>query len=228
MKTCGNAIFPFLVLLCLGTVSLGDESLPAPWKDKDIGDAKISGKAQEAAGVFTVQGSMDLWGTADGSHLVYQPCHGDAEIVARVVSMENPGGVNHAKASLCIRESLDAGSRQITLCTTATDGTQFICRKEANAKAIRIRVDPDAEKALLPKGQFPIWLKLVRRGKTFTGYESLDGEKWQMSGTVDLDLPADAVIGVAASSHKPDILTKAVFDHVSVSAQPEGASLPAK
>ena len=49
-----------------------------------------------------------------------------------------------------------------------------------------------------------------------------------MSGTVDLDLPADAVIGLAASSHKPDILTKVVFDHVSLPAQSAGAPLPAK
>ena len=80
MKTGLKAILLFIVLSCMTNVLLGEESLPSPWKDKDLGYAKISGKAQEAAGVFTVQGSMDIWTNADGSHLVYQPCHGDTEI----------------------------------------------------------------------------------------------------------------------------------------------------
>jgi hypothetical protein len=220
MNAKTKAICVVCILLFTAFPLGAQQPLPAPWKDQDIGAAKIPGKAGEAAGVFTVQGTMDIWGVADGSHLIWQPGHGDVELVARVTSMENPGGVNHAKASLCIRESLDPGARQVTLCVTPGDGTQFIYRKEANAKDVRIFPTPEALKAGVPKGQFPCWLKLVRHGNTFTGYESPDGEKWQVSAQIDLDLPPETVVGLATSSHKPDILTKAVFDHVTMSRQP--------
>ena len=66
----------------------------------------------------------------------------------------------------------------------------------------------------MPKGQFPCWLKLVRHGNEFSGYESLDGQKWQLSAQTKLEMAADTVVGLAASSHKKDILTTATFDHV--------------
>ena len=110
------------------------EPLPAPWKHQDIGTAEVSGTAEHTAGTFAVQGSMDIWGVADGCHIVWQPCHGDVEFVARVASMDNPGGVAHAKAGISIRQSLDPGSKHVTLCATATDGTQFLCRVKPDGK----------------------------------------------------------------------------------------------
>jgi hypothetical protein len=213
-----------LGLLFTTSLLLAQEPLPGPWKHQDIGAAKMPGTAEHAGGVFTLAGTMDLWGMADGCQIMFQPGHGDAELVARVTGIDNPGGVAHAKASLCIRESLDAGSRHVTLCVTAADGTQFLCRDKADGKTTRVPADPDAQKAGVPKAQFPCWLKIVRHGNDFTGFESTDGEKWQQSGTIKLDLPADTVIGLAASSHKPDILTKATFDHVKLSGPEAGAA----
>jgi hypothetical protein len=218
-----------IVLICsvlfATAVVLAAEALPEPWKHQDIGEAKVPGTAEHADGVFTLQGTMDIWGTADGCHIAWQPLHGDGELVARVTAIDNPGGVAHAKASLCIRESLDAGSRAVTLCDTPTDGTQFLYRDKTDGKTTRFVADADAPKARVPKGQFPCWLKIARHGNEFSGYESGDGEKWQLTGQVKLDLGADTVIGLAASSHKPDILTKATFDHVKVSV-PQAATKP--
>ena len=84
---------------------------------------------------------MDIWTQADGCHFVWQPCQGNAELVARVTAMENPGQVGHAKASLCIRESLDAGARAVTMCVTAVDGTQFLYREKTGGKTVRIFAD---------------------------------------------------------------------------------------
>lgn len=214
------------LLLAAAGPLLAEESLPAPWAHQDIGLAQKPGTARYAAGVFILQGTMDLWGTNDGAHIAFQPWHGDAELVARVTAMDNPGGVAHAKASLCIRESTAAGSRHVTMCVTPTDGTQFIYRDQTDVKATRIFADAEAQKSSVPKGQFPCWLKVVRRGNVFTGYESPDGEKWQSSGPITLDLAADTVIGLAASSHKTNILTTATFDHVTLSQPP--ASAPPK
>jgi len=212
----------FIVVFLAGAAAIplpAQEVLP-PWKHQDIGAAKTPGTAEQAAGVFTLQGTMDIWGQSDGCHIAWQPLHGDAEFSARVVAMENPGGVDHAKASLCIRESLGPGARHVTICVTPADGTQFLYRSQANGKTVRIFADTEAQKSSVPKGQFPCWLRIVRRGRQFSGYESADGKKWQLSGRIEIDLPTNTVIGLAASSHRTDILTKATFDHVKLSAQP--------
>jgi len=214
MKTVMLCSFLFTTAFLLAA-----EPLPAPWKHQDVGEAKVPGTAEQADGVFTLQGTMDLWGTADGCHLAWQPLHGDGELVARVTAIDNPGGVAHAKASLCIRESLDAGARDVTLCVTAADGTQFLYRDKTDGKTTHFVPGADAPKSIVPKGQFPCWLKLVRHGDEFSGYESTDGEKWQLTGQIKLDLAADTVVGLAASSHKPDVLTKVTFDHVKVGPQ---------
>jgi len=205
------------LLLVAGGLLFGQAPLPAPWRHQDINLAQVPGTARYAAGELVLQGTMDLWGTNDGSHFAFQPWHGDVEFVARVAGMDNPGGVAHAKASLCVRESTAAGSRHVTLCVTPADGTQFLYRDQAGGKTTRIFAEAETLKSSVPKGQFPCWLKLVRRGNVFTGYESVDGEKWQSSGPVTLDLAADALVGLAASSHKPDNLTAATFDHVGIS-----------
>ena len=123
----------FLLVTVLGgrlltTSTPAQEPLPAPWVHQDIGAAQVPGTARYAAGAFILQGTMDLWGTSDGSHIAFQPWRGDVELVARVTAMDNPGGVAHAKAGLCIRESTAAGSGQVTMCVTPTDGTQFLVR----------------------------------------------------------------------------------------------------
>jgi len=196
------------------------QELPAPWKQTDVGTAEVgqmatvAGTAKHAHGTFTLGGTMDLWGPADGSHFVWQPVQGDVVLVARVSSMDNPGAVGHAKASLCIRESLDGGSRCVALCITPGDGTQFTYRETTDAKTARIFLDVSNPKPVVPKGKFPCWLKLVRHGNAFNGYESLDGETWWLTGQIKLDFKADAIIGIASSSHTKDWLTMSVFDHV--------------
>ena len=213
MKTASALLFLLFVVSPLSA----QQSLPAPWKHQDIGAVQTPGTAKFAAGVFTLQGTLDIWNMADGCQLMWQPCHGDVEIMARVTAMQNPGNVGHAKASLCIRESLDADARSVTLCVTAVDGTQFLYREKTGGLTVRIYPEEEAKKNLVPRGQFPCWLKLVRHGNEFRGYESSDGEKWQLSAQFKLDLAADTVVGLAASSHKTDVLTTATFDHVQVS-----------
>ena len=146
-------------------------------------------------------------------------------LVVRVIAMQNPGGVAHAKASLCMRESLDAVRRHVTMCVTSTDGTQFLYRSQTNGETIRIYADAPPQKTSVPKGQFPCWLKIVRRGREFSGYECTDGQNWQLSGEINLDLAAETVVGLAASSHRGEMLTKATFDQVKVS-QPPAAAIP--
>jgi Tol biopolymer transport system component len=222
-------------------------NLLPPWQHQDIGSAQvghkvpsvpvekfgknalfgksglIAGTAQHSDSVFTVQGTMDIWGPMDGGHFVWQPVQGDFVFVARVASMDNPGGNKHAKAGLCLRETLEGGSRNISQCITPVDGTQFLYRETTDGKTVRISPDAAAPRSSVPKETFPCWLKLVRSGNEFSGYESLDGETWWLTGTLKLDFKADAFIGLSSSSHTTNTLTTSVFDHVQLSTSKAGA-----
>lgn len=217
MKTAKRTVLIFPLFLATVIPALAQDSLPAPWKAQDIGAVTTPGKAGHDSGLFTLQGTLDIWNKADGCHLMWQPVHGDAELVACVTAMDNPGKVDHAKASLCIRESLDPGAKSVTMCVTPADGTQFLYRDQTEGETFRIFSDASVQKGAVPKGQFPCWLKLVRRGNQFAGFESVDGKKWQLAAQFELAISAEAIVGLACSSHRKDILTKATFDHVQLS-----------
>jgi hypothetical protein len=216
-------------LVASAALSLSAEELPGPWKHQDLGTAQVgkmasvAGSAKHAAGAFTIQGTMDIWGPADGFHYVWQPVQGDVVLVARVTAMDNPGKVGHAKAGLCLRESIEGGARCVTLCVTPGDGSQFTYREKAGGPTVRFVADPGAPKAGVAKGAFPCWLKLVRRGSEVSGYESADGETWSPTGHIKLDLTPDAVIGLTSSSHTKDTLTTSTFDRVNLSKPVAGA-----
>ncbi|HEY2411516.1 MAG TPA: hypothetical protein VGI40_04710 [Pirellulaceae bacterium] len=181
--------------------------LPAPWQHQDIGAATVAGTARAAEGVFTLQGTLDIWGNSDGCHFAWQKLKGDGTIVARVLSIENTQG--HAKGGVAIRESLAADARQASMVDTPADGTQFLVREETGGKTT-------SEKTALNKGTMPYWLKLVRHGDKITGYESLDGRDWKQTGTVTLKMAEEVYVGLVASSHVKDKLCAAAFDNVSI------------
>ena len=182
-------------------------SLPAPWKHQDIGAISIAGRASVAEGVFTLAGTLDIWGMKDGCHFAWQPLNGDGTIVARVLSVE--ATQNHAKGGVAIRASLDADAPHASMVDTPTDGAQFLSRVQAAGATT-------SQKTALNKGKMPYWVKLVRAGDTITGYESADGKEWTQSGTANVKLPATVHIGLVASSHQTDKLCAAAFDHVSI------------
>ena len=235
------AVSSFAQLRAADSSTNSPAALPAPWQHQDIGSGQVGkavppvsvekfgknplfGKGGLVAGsatlvdtVFTLQGTMDIWGPMDGGHFVWQPVQGDFVIIARVPSMENPGENKHAKAALCIRESLDGGSRRVAQSITPVDGSQFLYRETTDDKTVRILPDPAAAPTpSVPKEKFPCWLKLVRQGNVFSGYESLDGETWWLTGTIKLDFKTNALIGLSSSSHTQSNLTTSVFDHVSL------------
>jgi regulation of enolase protein 1 (concanavalin A-like superfamily) len=181
--------------------------LPPPWQHQDIGPVTVPGAARATDGVFTLQGTLDIWGATDGCHFAWQKLNGDVTIVARVLSVENTQG--HAKGGLAIRQSLAADSKQASMVDTPADGTQFLSREEAGGKTM-------SQKTALNKGVMPYWVKLVRQGDKFTGYESTDGREWTQTGTATIKMADEIYIGLVASSHVKDKLCEAAFDNVSI------------
>ena len=65
-------------------------------------------------------------------------------------------------------------------------------------------------------GTAPGWIRLVRRGDTFTAYRSGDGVNWTYVGTDTIVMPADVFVGIAVSSHTAAATARAVFESVAI------------
>ncbi|HEV3162543.1 MAG TPA: hypothetical protein VGZ22_00780 [Isosphaeraceae bacterium] len=184
-----------------------EPSLPEPWSHQDIGEVEVKGDARYKEGTFTITGTLDIWGKADGFHFVYQTLDGDGQILLRVTAVENTN--QHAKAGVMIRESLDAGARHATMVVTPVDGTQFLRRKVAGE--VTTNTNPGRD-----RGKLPYWVKLVREGNKFSAYESSDGKDWVPVGTDTVMIGERAYIGLVASSHQKMITNTSTLDQVAV------------
>jgi Tol biopolymer transport system component len=190
-----------------GSAASANADVPAPWSHRDVGDVEVTGKAGLADGTFTITGTLDIWGPADGFHFVSQPLDGDGEIVARVTAVQNTN--NHAKAGVMVRESPDAGARHATMVVTPVDGTQFLRRKEPGG--LTTNTNPGRN-----RGKLPCWVKLVRKGDEFSAYESEDGTTWVLAGTDAVTMGRRVLIGLVASSHQRAVTNTSTLDRVTV------------
>jgi regulation of enolase protein 1 (concanavalin A-like superfamily) len=174
----------------------------------DIGDVGIAGIAatETNSTAFTVQaGGADIWGTADAFNYYYQFLKDDGQMVVKVNSLENTAAF--AKAGLMIRDGIDPSAAHALLDVTPSGLLELLTRETAGAETRWI--------GGLSPSPFPIWLKLARSATTITASASHDGLTWQQMGTAFTNLPSDALIGVAVTSHQKGVVTTATFDNMS-------------
>jgi len=183
-------------------------AVPAPWTAQDVGAVGLTGTTSYSNGTFTVEGAgADIWGTADSFQFVSQPVSGDTTITARVAGMGNT--TTWAKAGIMLRASADPGAANVLLDETPGGTIEFLQRSSAGTSTIGIA------NASLP---FPAWLKLVRTGTSVTASVSSDGSNWTSVGSTILSIAANALAGMAVTSHTTSQLLSATFDNISVTA----------
>jgi regulation of enolase protein 1 (concanavalin A-like superfamily) len=146
----------------------------------------------------------DIWGSSDQFQYAYQPLTANVTIVARVASVQN----THpwAKAGVMIRETLGAGSKNALMALTPGNGLDFQRRMATGGGSSRTTTS----------GTAPKWVKLVRAGNVFTGYQSPDGATWSQVGTVNIPMSPNVYVGLAVTSHNNGALCASVMDSVSV------------
>jgi len=181
--------------------------LPAPWLDTDVGSPAISGSANYANGVFTVNGSgTDIFGTNDQFNYVYQPVNGNGTLIARVTSQTNTS--SNAKAGIMFKQSTTTGSSYILI--TITPGTS----------SFKVQYNFNGS---IGGGTYTFpnaWMKLTRVGTTFTAYVSADGVTWTKVLSKTLTFNTSATAGLFECSHNANALGTATFDHVSFTPGP--------
>ncbi|MGH7980907.1 MAG: hypothetical protein ACREE6_16140, partial [Limisphaerales bacterium] len=137
-------------------------TLPADWSDRDIGPVGIKGDASFLNNEFNVIASgTDIWQTVDGFHYAYTKVDGDAQIVARIISMQYTDP--WAKAGVMFRQDLSPGSKHVMMAITAGGFSSYQWRP-AEGQSTH---NTDG-----PSTTTPYWVKLVRKGDLFTGYIS--------------------------------------------------------
>ncbi|OAI46317.1 hypothetical protein AYO44_11490 [Planctomycetaceae bacterium SCGC AG-212-F19] len=189
-------------------------TLPAPWKDTDIGSPAKRGSASATNGTFTVKGGgADIWNGSDQFNYAYQTLTGDGTIIARVASQQNTNG--WAKAGVMIRTSTAANAAYAFAFITPGNGADFQYRTSAGAAAgWSGQISATA----------PEWVKLVRAGTSFTGYASTDGVTWTKLGSITISMGATVDVGLAVTAHNNSALSTATFTNVSITpALPTGS-----
>ncbi len=199
----------------LATVSFTDASvavmsapLPSPWSRGDVGSPATAGRSSESSGTFSVTGAgTDISNASDQFHFVYQPIAGDVQITARVAGIEHQHA--ESKAGVMIRESLSAPAAHASMFGTSASGWAFQRRPIEAAVSIR---SPGA--ATPPPG----WVRVVRSGGEFSGFESADGVNWTLVGTETIEMPATVYVGLAVTSHNVSAASTATLTSVSLNA----------
>jgi regulation of enolase protein 1 (concanavalin A-like superfamily) len=191
-------------------------TLPAPWTSRDLGSPALAGSASAAGGTFSVAaGGIDIWGTSDQFHFVYQPLQGDVEVIARVASLQQADV--WSKAGVMIRESLTAGSRHTFMMVSGSQGWGF---------QRRIATDEWSYHQAGPSGTAPGWVRLVREGNLFSAYRSTDGTSWSLVGSDTISMASTVYVGVALTSHNTAAGATATFTNVTARTPTTGTNQP--
>ncbi|MBD2867093.1 pectinesterase family protein [Paenibacillus arenilitoris] len=173
-----------------------------PWQSADVGSPGIPGHAQlgDAPGELTVKSAGDIGGksgTKDAFHFAYQEITGNAEIVAKVESVTATN--EEAEAGVMFRSSLSEDSPFASLVVPyMRTGKRGVTLSRATAGGEVARIQPEQQ------FQLPYWIKLAREGNQFTSHVSPDGIAWTAVGTVNVELPEKAYVGLVADAAKPD------------------------
>ena len=186
---------------------------PAAWANTDIGTVTTAGSLTESRGTYIVNGAgAGGIGPAAGDAFrwVRQSFTGDAEIIARVVSVDHTA--SNAEAGLMMRESTAATARFVSVRVTGSDGVSFVQRATASTDSVVT--------ATLPLASAPCWLRLVRSGSGYSAFFATDNDgiagAWQAVGTEQTVAFTGTThdIGMAVSSRVDTTLCAGVFDNL--------------
>ena len=171
----------------------------------DVGDVGISGQNNGDQHQI-VGGGGDIWNTADAFNYHYQAIQDDGQMVVQINSLQNTHPF--AKAGIMIRDSLDPSAANLLIDVTPSGLIELLSRTTAGAATQWI--------GGLSNSTFPIWLKLTRSGLTISASASHDGSTWiPVGSTSSVQLQSDALIGIAATSHRRGVITAATIDNLS-------------
>jgi TolB protein len=207
----------FVVLACAlvwpggRTVSGADERLGLFDGYTDVGSTPKAGSASYDSRLkeYTVTGGgANMWGTEDAFHYVWARVSGDITIAASV-SLQGTTGNEHRKAGLMIRQGLGASDAHADVLIHGDGLTALQYREKPGAETREVRSEMAS----------PAFVRLERRGNTYTLYIADEGRHFTKVGSVEVELQDPVYVGLAVCSHDADALQTAVFRKVELKAR---------
>ncbi len=175
----------------------------------------------ESAGTITMSGGgTDIWNAADQFRFAFKQLNGDGTIIAKVESIDNTD--TWAKCGVMIRESVDPGSRFAAVYATPGNGVRYQARLlNAGAATSDTSVATGTEQVTL---KTPVWIKIERKGSSFSGFYSTDGTKWTSMpwNPQTINMTPSVQIGLAVTSHDTGTAT-GVFSGIATTGNVTGS-----
>jgi len=181
--------------------------LPPPWTKKTIGvnDSKSSVVLDGDKYVVTGCGE-NIYAKSDSFFFVDRSVSNSVEFVVRLSSKKNEVG---SRRGIMMRGSENADAPFVFIGLSQ----QFIFWMQRPAAGINCSF------AILPAPQLPVFFKLARQAKTFSGAFSTDGVNWTGMGTNEIVMPdQNYFVGFAVCSGKNNVAVHAEFDKVTITA----------
>jgi len=208
-----------LLLACVFAVSAFAQggSLGAFTHSDDVGAPPVKGSAEfdAATGQYKITGSgTDIWGKADQFHYVWREISGDFAATATAKFLTD--GIDHRKAVIMLRQSLDADSPFVHLVIhgNGMPGVQFRNSKGDNTNTVDMPIE----------GPGTFTLKLVRKGGLITFWLAKDGAALRELGQTQNQLGSPVLLGLGVSSHTQTATNTVLFSGVTVEPLPPAAS----
>ncbi len=182
-----------------------DDVVPG-WTATDIGEPISGGQHVGDDGTLTVYGGgRDIWAEQDEFRLLWQDVEGDFVFEATLHGVKYTNAF--AKAGLMARADLSPGAPHVLVHMFPERGVALGWREQAGASTNQVET---------PQGEWPVHLRLTRRGDTFRASYSTDGQRWEALGVpvTDAAVGRRCKVGLAVLSHDEHRLTVAEFSDV--------------
>lgn len=189
---------------------------PSPWTGAAIGQG-ASGDLDDDDGIIDLTASGgDIFGAADSFYYAQQTAAGGMAFTARVTAWDT-GGAASAKAGLMVRGSTAADAPHFTVHLTSPNNDIKLKWRDAAGETTST-----ANGAAMP---LPVWLKVIKTGRTFAGFYSTDGRAWtQIAPPVTLSgFPESYRYGMAVTSNDTGRTAHATFADVAATTFLEAA-----
>src|SRR5579872_6658605 len=174
----------------------------------DVGETPKAGSASydAATGDYRLTGGgANMWATTDAFQFVWKRINGDFSMTADVHFI-GQGAEAHRKASLIVRESLDAHSAYADVALHGDGLTALQFRPIDGAETSEVRSTENA----------PVRIRIERRGAQFIMYAGKTEQSLVRSQPVTVDLRGPVYLGLGVCSHDANVLETAVFSNVSI------------
>lgn len=212
------------VLALYGTCAKLDDAallpVPASWSSSDLKGPKHRGRAfyDPVNDLWTVWGGgSDFWGTADQGHFASTTWQGDGEVVTQVVggpvNVDNSKVDDWCKVGIMCRADLSPDAAMAAVFLTPENGVINHFRPAAKA---------GAEQKNGEKLKGPVWLRLTRKGNTFTTYYAKTNgppkaNEWKRIGEPkDVAMPNPCRVGLAVTAHNNERLAWTAFSKTTI------------